>query len=158
MKKEIEVDGGVSKHIDKDAPKEIVSGQIIAFEINFSTVALAEDAGLENGIYMLSAKLVDGAVRGEYRMRTRHGEGEQFSFRESHTFLDKLQVIVKTYDFAKYNGTYIYVSGLPDMYGANISIVYASGERIDADDNQDNFLPISALNEFVNLFFNKRKK
>ena len=150
-----DTDGGVRKHADTNAPKTIVSEQIVAFETSFSTVASAEDTEVPSGVYTLSARLVCGAVRGEYKMRTRYGEGERFTFRQSHVFLRKLQSVVKEHDFARYNGMYTHVSGLPDMYGAKISIVYASGERIDAYDNQDNFLPIQAMSTLIKIFFNQ---
>ncbi len=145
-------DGGVSKRINRDAPKSIVSENIIRFECTFSTVAIAEDISIEHGVYTLCAILRDGAVRGEYKMRTRSGEGGQRLFRSSHVFLRKLQEIVSKYDFAAFNGREYSVSGLPDMYGAKISIVYASGEQIYASDNQSNFLTIEAMVELVNLF------
>ena len=151
-------DGGVQKLIDRNAPKSIISENIIVFECVFSTVALAEDIPIEHGIYTLSARLRDGAVRGEYKMRTRHGAGEQFLFRESHSFMRKIQSIVKTYDFAKHNGMEYSVSGLPDMYGARIHIVYASGESLYASDNQSNFLPIEAMSELVKLFLSQKRQ
>ncbi len=149
-------DGGVQKHIDRNASKSIACESIIAFDCEFSTVAIADDISIEHGVYTLFARLKDGAVRGEYKMRSRNGEGEHFLFRESHRFMRELQSIVKTYDFAKYNGIEYSVSGLPDMYGAKIHIVYASGERIDTSDNQSNFLPIEAMQALVEAF--KRKK
>ena len=123
----------------------------------FSTVAMAEDISIEHGIYTLSARLKDGAVRGEYRMRTRLGEGEQFLFRASHRFMRNLQDTVRTYDFAKFNGEVYSVSGLPDMYGAKIHIVYASGESIYSSDNQSNFLPVEAITELVELFLSEKR-
>lgn len=150
-------DGGIQKRLDQNAPKSIVSENIIAFDCVFSTVAIADDIPIEHGIYTLSAKLRDGAVRGEYKMRTRHGGGEQFLFRDSHRFMRKLQDTVRTYDFAKCNGESYSVSGLPDMYGAKLHIVYASGERIDASDNQSNFLPIEAMTALVELFLSKKR-
>lgn len=150
-------DGGVQKRIDRNAPKNIVSENIIAFDCVFSTVAIADDIPVEHGIYTLFARLKDGAVRGEYKMRTRNGKGEQFQFRASHAFLRNVQMIVSTYDFAKFNGEEYSVSGLPDMYGAKVSIVYASGERIYASDNQSNFLPIEAMTELVRLFLTEKR-
>ncbi|MBQ6893018.1 MAG: hypothetical protein IJN48_02325 [Clostridia bacterium] len=150
-------DGGIQKRLDRNAPKSIVSENIIAFDCVFSTVALADDISIEHGIYTLSARLKDGAVRGEYKMRTRLGSGEQFLFRDSHRFMRTLQDTVRTYDFAKFNGEEYYVSGLPDMYGAKIHVIYASGERIDASDNQSNFLPIEAMAELVKLFLSKKR-
>lgn len=152
-----DIDGGVQKCIHRDMPKTVVSEQIISFKCEFSTVAIAEDILIEHGVYTLSAELKDGAVRGEYKMRTRSRNGEQFLFRDSHRFMRQLQSIVSAYDFARFNGEEYRVSGLPDMYGAKIHIVYASGERIDASDNQSNFLPIEAMAELVKLFLSKKR-
>ena len=148
-------DGGIRKRICRNAPKSIDCENIISFECVFSTVALADDISIEHGVYTLSAKLKDGAARGEYKMRSRNGEGEQFIIHKSYRFMRQLQEIVKAYDFAKYNGNECFVSGLPDMYGAKIHIVYASGESIYASDNQDNFLPFEAMQALIELF--KRK-
>ena len=145
-------DGGVQTRIDKNAPKSIVSENIISFYCEFSTVAIADDIPIEHGIYTFSARLKDGAVRGEYNMRTRYGEGKQFLFRKDHSFMQKLQRVVKTYDLAKYNGIEYSVSGLPDMYGAKIHIVYASGESIHTSDNQSNFLPIEVMQALLEVF------
>jgi len=149
-------DGGIQKRLDQNAPKTIVSENIIHFKCEFSTVAIADEIPIEHGVYTLCAVLKDGAVRGEYKMRTRHGDGEQFLFRAGHMFLKQVQRIVKEYDFARFNGEEYSVSGLPDMYGAKIHIVYASGERIDSSDNQNNFLPIEAMAALVELFLSKR--
>ena len=154
----VEEDGGVQKRINRDAPKTIVSENIIHFQCEFSTVAIADELSIEHGIYTLCVKLVDGAVRGEYKMRTRIGGGKQFLFRKSHRFMRELQSIVAKYDFAKFNGEEYSVSGLPDMYGAKIHIVYASGERIYASDNQSNFLPIDAMTALVKLFTDDTKR
>ncbi|MBE6679113.1 MAG: hypothetical protein E7598_01175 [Ruminococcaceae bacterium] len=149
-------DGGVRKRIWYDAPKKIVSEQIISFKCEFSTVTIVDDIPIEHGVYTLFARLKDGAVRGAYELRTRDGSGEQFDFRQSHRFLRSVQNVVSTYDIAKHNGMEYRVSGLPDMYGANISIVYASGERIYASDNQNNFLSVEAMAELVKLFLQQK--
>lgn len=147
-----EEDGGIQKRIHRDVPKTIVSEQIISFKCEFSTVAIADDIPIEHGVYTLCARLKDGAVRGEYKMRTRYGKCEQFIFHNSHRFMKDLQSIVSAHEFAKYNGIEYRVSGLPDMYGAKIHIVYASGESIYSSDNQSNFLPKEAMTELVKLF------
>ena len=64
----------------------------------------------------------------------------------------RLQEIVSAYDFAQYNGYYHSVSGLPDMYGETLDVVYASGERLHVYDNQSGFLPYEAIIELVMLF------
>lgn len=150
-------DGGVQKHVQRDVPKTVVSENIIRFTCKFSTVAIADEIPIEHGVYTLSASLTDGAVRAEYDMRTRHGSGERFAFRDSHRFMRRLQDVVRAHDLARFNGEEYSVSGLPDMYGAKIHIVYASGERIDASDNQSNFLSIEAMSSLAELFLSKKE-
>ena len=67
-------------------------------------------------------------------------------------FLAKLQEIAAAYNFAQHNGYYHKVSGLPDMYGERLDIIYASGEQICAYDNQSRFLPYEAAEELILLF------
>lgn len=64
----------------------------------------------------------------------------------------RLQSIVAAHNFARHNGYYHNVSGLPAMYGESIDIVYDSGERIYARDNQSGFLPLEAEKALVMLF------
>ena len=64
----------------------------------------------------------------------------------------RLQEIVAYHDFAQYNGYSHTVSGLPDMYGERIDIVYASGERIYVHDNQSGFLGREAQKKLIALF------
>ena len=69
--------------------------------------------------------------------------------------MTKLQDVVSKYNLAKHNGYTHHVSGLPDMYGEQIDIKYASGESIYAHDNQDGFLPMDAMVELIELFSGK---
>ena len=109
----------------------------------------AEPGKPGNHIYQLHAKLENGAVRGMYRVRD---TGETHSFRVSQKFLGEVQILVASYSLAQYNGHDYTVAGLPDEYGAQLDVQYASRESIYAYDNQDNFLPLEAMNELLNLF------
>ena len=44
------------------------------------------------------------------------------------------------------------MAGIPNEYGAQLKVQYASGESIYANDNQDNFLTLEAMNELLKLF------
>ena len=66
--------------------------------------------------------------------------------------MSQLYRVVSEYDLAKYNGNSYFVSGLPDMYGAVIDIVFDSGESIRARDNQNNFLTSEAVSAVVTTF------
>lgn len=149
---EPEVDGGVQNDSSYDAPKSIASSMIIAFDCEFSGFPMMkEDTPLANHAYHLEARLPNGAVKGTYAVRTSY-DHEKLFFNADHSFMRELQKVVDAYDLAQYNGLSHHVSGLPDMYGAHLHIVYASGESIYASDNQDCFLPIAALEDLERLF------
>ncbi len=147
--KEAEEDGCVRNNTNHNAPKTITSTLIISFDCRFSTMDAAEPGTLGNHIYQLQAKLENGAVKGTYQV---WDTGEKRLFRESHVFMNKVQELVGRYNLAQHNGHSCEVAGLPGDYGARLGIVYASGERIYAYNNQDNFLPGGAMNELVKLF------
>lgn len=143
------IDGGATDNSDLNAPKSVESTQIISFDCRFSTMDIVDPGKLGNHIYQLHAKLENGAVKGMYQVRD---TGEARIFRVSQKFLEEVQVLVAFYSLAQYNGHGYTVAGLPDEYGAKIDVRYASRESIYAYDNQDNFLPLEAMNELVNLF------
>ena len=147
-----DVDGGVTKYTDTNSPKVIKSDLIISFICELSTFADAEEDEYSGKNYKLYAKLRDGAVVAKYEYYDRMGNTFEKEFRSSVEFMRKLYRIVSEYDLAKHNGCYYNVSGLPDMYGADIDIVFASGESIRAGNNQENFLNRDAVCEFVSLF------
>ena len=147
-------DGGVRNDTSYDAPKVIESNLIISFQCEFSALAIPEeDTYLSGKNYQLEAVLRDGAVKGRYHSYGRYNEREDGNFAADHSYMYRLQEIVAKYDFAQYNGTSITVSGLPEMYGVSLQIVYASGERIDASNNQECFLPVAAMEELEMLFW-----
>ena len=143
------IDGGATDKSDTNAPKSIESTQIISFNCRFSTMDIAEPGKTGNHIYQLQAKLENGAVKGMYQVID---TGEAHSFRVSQKFLGEVQILVAIYSLAQYNGHNYTVAGLPDEYGAQLDVQYASRESIYAYDNQDNFLPLEAMNELLNLF------
>lgn len=142
-------DGGRKDTSDPDAPKTIEDTRIIAFECRFSTVDDAEPGVLGNHIFFLTAKFENGAVKATYEVRD---TGTKKDFRESHTFLNKLDELVKRYDIPQFNGHSVTVMGLPEEYGASLSVRYASRETIYAEDNESCFLPREFLEELDGLF------
>lgn len=143
------IDGGVTDNSALTAPKSIESTQIISFDCRFSTMDIDKPGKLGNHIYQLHANFENGAVQGMYQVRD---TGETHSFRVSQKFLGEVQILVAFYSLAQYNGHDYTVAGLPDEYGALLDVRYASSESIYANDNQDNFLPLEAMKELLNLF------
>lgn len=155
---EVEVDGstdpgdGYTKDASNpNAPKTIQLKQIIEFSCWFSTVDDAEPGVLGNHIYQLKAKLVNGAVKGSYKVRDKD---EERSFRKGHKFLNEIYELVDRYEITQLNGHNIKVKGLPGEYGVNMDIRFASGEHLYVYDNQDCVLPYDFMSEVVKLFEN----
>jgi len=145
-------DGGVQSDTSIDAPKTIQSTQIVTFRCKFSGYAMdEEDTRLAGRAYQLEAKLENGAVKGSYYAYTRY-DGEKQPFRASHTFMTALQKVVAEHDLAQHNGLSYRVSGLPEDYGAALSVGYASGESIYASNNQSCFLSFDAMEALEALF------
>lgn len=147
-----DVDGGVVKRYWADVSKVIQSTEIVTFHCEISLFATCETDGLGHRIYKLDAALKDGEVLVKYNWRERGGESDKAEYKADADFMVRLQEIVAAYNFAQHNGYYHTVSGLPDMYGENLDIVYASGERISVHDNQSGFLPFEAEKALVMLF------
>ena len=147
-----DIDGGVVKRYWSDAPKVITSNEICEFHCELSLIAAFEAEEIGHRVYKLDAVSKDNEVIVMYDWRDRYGESDHAQYRANADFMVRLQEIAAAYDFAQYNGYYHSVSGLPDMYGETLDVVYASGERIHVHDNQSRFLPYEAEKELVMLF------
>ena len=147
-----EIDGGVVKRYYADAPKVIESTEIVEFHCEISLISVVETDGLGHRVYKLDAAVNDGEVTVKYDWYERQGKRDKGEYKADVDFMVRLQEIVATHDFAKHNGYYHTVSGLPDMYGESLKIVYASGEQIYVHDNQSGFLPLEAEKALVMLF------
>lgn len=144
-----EIDGGVRRLEDTNAPKVIGSKDITSFFCRLSTLDICmEDSPVAGEVYTFKA---DADVAWCKR-RNRPDETEGKSFLPDGDFFCRLQQIVSEYDLARYNGIYYSVSGLPPDFGAELKIEYASGEYISASNNQSCFLPLGAAEALVTLF------
>jgi len=142
-----DVDGGVRKRFDSNAPKTIDCTKIVDFVCVFSTLTIADEPDLERSVFTLEANTVNAS----YKSRS-----EEFVFSTPSAFMEELQSIVSEYDFAQFNGITYHVSGLPDMFGATVSVKYESGECIYSANNQDLFIPLDAIKKML-MLFKKRK-
>lgn len=146
-------DGGTSQHQDQNAPKSISSTKISSFYCVFSAFAIPEeDTFLAGNCYRLEAVWENGCVKGHFHSYDRFGSQKDREFQTDKIWMQRIQKIISDYNFVRYNGSFLYVSGLPDMYGSEIRITYASGESICAKNNQDSFIPIRAMEALYALF------
>ena len=149
-----EIDGGTRIRWDKDAPKEILSKELLRFSCRFSSVSLADgEFGLVQGVYYFSASKGPEGVCCTVGCNNplAVAEGERREIR-SENFLQSLDELLKKYSAAQYNGHYYKVSGLPDFYGAKLDCEYASGETLYCYNNQDPFLPPEMIAELCRLY------
>lgn len=148
------IDGGRCVSTDFAAHKTIRCRKITAFSCAFSTMAYQDAPEVPPaGIYRLEAVRTGKTVSGQLAFRRHDGSGNDRVFTTGPAFLDELAKIVKKGGLAQFNGIHATVSGLPDLYGAELSVRYASGERISANDNQDCFLPPAVMTAFAEAFF-----
>lgn len=146
------LDGYVKDSSDKNAPKKIESGEIERFSLTFSTLSWADEEYFHEGIYSLEAENKDGKVYVICNFDPYDGQRETKEYKTDILFLRHLDELVKKYDLASHNGRSVFVSGLPDMYGEKIDILYKSGENIYAVDNQDGFVGRDCIYEVYRLF------
>lgn len=147
-----DIDGGVVKRYWADAPKVIESNDIVTFHCEISLIAVCDVDDLGYRVYTLDAALGEGEVCVKCDWYDRSGKSGKAEYTAAADFMERLQKIVAEYDFAKYNGYYHSVSGLPDMYGESLDILYASGESINAYDNQSGFMRVEAARALITLF------
>lgn len=151
-----DIDGGVVKQVQADVPKVIKSSDIVEFRAEISLTTLCDVDERKHrvymGVYKFDAVLENGEVLIKCDWHDHQGRGGKAEYKADPDFMGRLQKIVAAHNFAKHNGYYYKVSGLPDMYGELIDITYASGECIYAYNNQSLFLPYEANEELILLF------
>jgi len=119
--------------------------------LRFFLYAVVDPGSLGSRVYSLDAVLDNSIVKGSMNWYDRT-DSDHFVFDATPVFLEKLQQAVAKHNLAQHNGYVYTVSGLPDMYGAKLDIVYQSGEAIYANDNQDCFLSMEAMEDLVKVF------
>ncbi len=147
-----EPEDGISvKNKNKIPQKEIESSEITSFYCNFSTLYEEDTHTMGNKQWKLRADFDGKTVKGSYKAFNSDSNDER-RFDADKSFMKELFEIIRQYDLASYNGLDNETKGIPDEYGATLSVMFESGENIYASDNAENFLPIDAEDAFVQLF------
>ena len=153
------IKGGSTKKVDKDAPKEIESTELISLSIKSSTIAsvgVEEYEGLESGVYYfefeVDLKTKEGS--GSYRFEKQYEEDEavDYEFSADEDFMIKLEKIIRDGGISRLNGNHNKTNGIQDIYGYRVSAVYASGEKISCSDNSSNWISLETTKELNDLF------
>lgn len=148
------LDGYRNDSSNENAAKTVESCEITDFSLVFSTLSWVDEENLQLGIYRLEAKKGHETVSVKCEFISHDGESKVKEFSEDVSFLQELDAVIKEYNLAAFNGKSVFVSGLPEMYGEEITVLYDSGEHIYASDNQDGFIPKECLYQIYKLFYN----
>lgn len=123
--------GGTDSSVDKNAPKEIKSGEMTFFNVasaldsngaRFGFIsAFAAPAGSGTFLFLETGRRGDSAV--------------SWALVKSDVFTP-LAALVQEYGLAKQSGVHSTTHGLPENFGGSVDICYKSGEKISFSDNQ----------------------
>ncbi len=145
----IPVCGGTDFSIDKKAPKEIKSDEMIFFDV---ASALDSNGMRFRFISAFAAPVGDGTF--VFLETGRRGDSTaEWALVKSDVF-PSLAALVREHELAKQNGVYSKTHGLPENFGGSVDIRYESGEKISFADNQS---PIIS-SEFANKVTDVLKK
>lgn len=150
-------DGYMKDNSSTTVPKSVESEKIREFSLVFSTLSWTDEQYFKEGIYRLEAKKTNERVYVKYEFNPYYGDREIYQADTDADFLISLDKLIKEYRLAQFNGKNIFVSGLPDMYGEQVEILYESGETVYASDNQDGFIGRDALLQIEKLFLEEAK-
>jgi|GEM_PF-6011896 len=136
QKKDSPVCGGSTTTIDSNAPKAIVSREIVRLSCESSFHTVAAPRGKYPYVAVFAAKVNDGVLAGLVTENEFFKQEPQKIGVVSNAVLEKLLAVVDEYAFVKSNGRVHSTAGLPENFGGHISVEYESGEEIYTADNQ----------------------
>ncbi|MBQ9543673.1 MAG: hypothetical protein IJV00_00945 [Clostridia bacterium] len=140
--------GGTDATLDTKAPKTINSTEMTLFDVTSALpFKVGDDRDERLGFVSAFAAPVKGGSflyleTGEFFQR-RAPKEKRFAVVEEDVF-GELVGIVNGFDLAKSNGFHSVTHGLPENFGGEIDIRYASGERIGVSDNQSPVISAAA--------------
>ena len=118
------MDGGVTRRHSYDAPKVILSTEIVALDTNFF---LYEEDGRGGTRWVFSVRS-DG---GDFLLSVRKRGRDAVEKAVSKDFLKEVHDVIVKHDLVRRNGFDEVTSGLPFEYApCSLSVDYASGERL----------------------------
>ena len=150
--KESNKNGGVVKRFYQDAPKEIISNELVKFSCRFSTkFSTVKSSTPKPAIYSLEAQVVENTVLCSILVSSREEKLKREETRDL-AFITKLEKLLRKHEVANLNGYHHSVSGLPSFFGSTLTASYKSGEEIHFYDNQTCILKQDFTKELCILF------
>lgn len=138
--------GGTSTSYDENDPKEIKSEDMTLLKIEAAVTPMGVMPGAAPAktawfrfLSVYAAKCEGGA----FVLLFAHDRNEKRDFRWSYIKEDifpELVNAVREYDLAKSNGSHSFTYGLPENFGGEVIVEYASGEKIDFSTNRSHII------------------
>jgi hypothetical protein len=160
-RKEPPMCGGSTDSYDKDAPKTIQSNDMVFFDVTtkmpYRGVDPEHNRMMPDPIGYFSAFAVP-AFKGSFVFLETSQYGRRGEARKQdwayvkYDIFPALTGIVKEYGVAKGNGVYHKTHGLPENFGGDAHITFASGEEINFSDNQSPILGTEVSLRFIEEF------
>ncbi|MBQ7595903.1 MAG: hypothetical protein IJU45_04475, partial [Clostridia bacterium] len=153
--------GGTDAALDKTAPKQIDSEDMILFDATSSfagmvSINLQEESPAERLGYVsaFAAPLPGGTfIFLEKSTGFNYGgERKRFLAPVKENVFPALVELVREFDFAKSNGFHSATYGLPENFGGSVNIRYASGEMISFSNNQSAVISPVAGQKIADIF------
>lgn len=148
--------GGTTATRDTRAPRTITSEDMIFFSVNSAFGPFGAFDRDEDGCLPLRHFSAYAAPAGQgtflFLSAVRGKEEEKAWTLVKDSPFPALTRLVREHDLARDNGFHSRTHGLPENFGGDVDIRYASGERISFSDNQTPILSPKAGQEIVTLF------
>lgn len=135
--------GGTTQSCDENAPKEILSDDMVFFKVSAALglgISLNPDApkSVNNWIDYISvyAALLDKGVLLSLNARNRYDRSEYTWGLINENIFAGLVKAVREQNLAARNGTHSFTNGLPENFGGEVLIKYSDGEKISYSNNQ----------------------
>ena len=153
--------GGSTDSYDESAPKTIQSNDMVFFDVTtkmpYRGVDPEHNRMMPDPIGFFSAFAVP-AFKGSFVFleTSQYGRRGEYGKREwayvKYDIFPALTEIVKEFEVAKGNGVYHKTHGLPENFGGDANITFASGEEINFSDNQSPILGTDVSLRFIEEF------
>jgi len=149
--------GGTNSTRDLEAPTRIESEEMVLFDVacSFQSLALPNDDDYKDAFRYVSAFAIPSQKGTFICLETRkewYSENvRSWSLIKDDVFPELVE-LVKKLDLVKGNGRHHHTNGLPENFGGDVLIKYASGEKISYSNNQTPIMSFDAGQAIARFF------
>lgn len=159
--------GGTSRSYDENAPKEIKSEDMTLFKVETAMAPMgvmigsAGAAPVNTAWFRFLSVYAARCESGVFVLLYAHNRNDRREYNWSiikEDIFPELVSAVKNYDLAKSNGSHSFTYGLPENFGGEVKIKYASGEEINFANNQSPVISVDFAVWLYDFFSEALKK